>query len=72
MLYNNTDRKHVYCMPADMVLLISYNRIFEHTRGCEKIVIQKLKYNNFTTIIENHKQKQKQKNNSCLEMFRMW
>ena len=57
-------------MPADMVLVISYNRIFEHTRGYKRIMKQKFKYNNVTTIIENHKQKQK--NNSCLEMFRMW
>jgi len=40
----------------------------------EKIVNIKLQYNNVTTIIENHKQKQKhkEKNNSCLEMFRIW
>lgn len=76
MLYNNTDRKHIYCMPADMILIISYSRICEPIRMFEKIVNIKLKYNNVTTIIENHKQKQKQKekekNNSCLEMFRIW
>ena len=72
MLYNNTDRKYVYCMPADMVLVISYNRICqpEHMRGCERIVKTMSNYNDVTTIIKNHKQKQK--NNSCLEMFRIW
>jgi hypothetical protein len=56
-------------MPVDMVLVISYNRIFQHTRECERIVNIKLKYNdinNINNIVENRKQ------NSCLEMFRMW
>jgi hypothetical protein len=70
LLYNNTDRKYAYSMPADMILIISYSRICEPIRMFEKIVNIKLKYNNVTTIIENHKQKQK--NNSCLEMFRIW
>jgi hypothetical protein len=56
-------------MPVDMVLVISYNRIFEHTRGYERIVNIKLKYNdinNINNIRENRKQY------SCLEMFRTW
>jgi hypothetical protein len=63
-------------MPADMVLVISYNRIYEHTRGCEKIVNIKSIYNDVTTIIEKQKQNQNrnrnQNQNSCLEMFRLW
>jgi hypothetical protein len=53
-------------------LLISYNRIFKNTRGCEAIVKENSKYNNVTTIVENHAKKYEQKNNYGLEIFRLW
>jgi hypothetical protein len=55
-------------MPADMVLVISYNRICqpEHMRVCERIVKPMSNYNDFTSIVE------KRKHNYGLEMFRIW
>lgn len=74
MVYNNTCLSlSVYAftlhyMPADMVLVISYNRICqpEHVRGCERMVKPKCKYNDVTSIVENRK------HNYGLEMFRLW
>lgn len=55
-------------MPADMVLVISYNRICqpEHMHGCERIVKPMSNYNDVTSIVE------KRKHNYGLEMFRIW
>ncbi len=53
-------------MPADMNLIILYSSIFEHTRGYEKIVNINLKYNDINSILQNKKQQ------SCLEMFKIW
>ena len=57
-------------MPADMVLIISHNRICEPMRQFEKIVNTKseseYEYKDVTTISE------KLKPNSCSEIFRLW
>ena len=63
-------------MPADMVLIISHNRICEPMRQFEKIVNKKYEsgsgsesgseYKDVSTISE------KLKPNSCLEIFRLW
>ena len=65
-------------MPADMVLIISHNRICEPMRQFEKIVNKKYEsgsgsgsgsgseYKDVSTISE------KLKPNSCLEIFRSW
>jgi len=61
-------------MPADMVLIISHNRICESMRRFEKIVNKKYEYDykseyeykDISTISE------KLKPNSCLEIFRSW
>jgi len=59
-------------MPVDMVLVISYNRVFEKTRGYIRIVKPKSEYNNVTSIIETHTNKHKYNYNYGLEMFRLW
>ena len=53
-------------MPVDMVLIISYRRICESAQRFEKIVNKKSKYNDVNNVVENRKQ------NSCLEMIRLW
>ena len=53
-------------MPADMVLIISYNRICEHTGRYVRITNMKSEYKDVTNIVE------KRKHNYGLEMFRLW
>jgi hypothetical protein len=63
-------------MPADMVLIISHNRICESIRRFEKIVNKKYEYDYKSESEYEYKDistiSEKLKPNSCLEIFRSW